>query len=118
MACTMKRVVLLLPLLIAGLALATGDPRGWSDGQPAANAATYMARAPLAEVTFPKAFAKTLKRPTLVVYFSPTCPHCRHVAPELGKLADRLGKRADLVLVASSSVADASIEEWLSLIHI
>jgi thiol-disulfide isomerase/thioredoxin len=112
MAGNMNRSVLVFPLLIAGLALATGDPRGWSEGQAAANAATYMARAPLGEVEFPKAFAKSLKRPTLVVYFSPTCPHCRHVAPELGRLASQLGKRADLVMVASSSTPDSALEEW------
>lgn len=108
----MNRSLLLLPLLIAGVAVATGDPRGWSEGQPAANAATMLSQPVLGEIELPKAFAKTLKGPTVLVYFSPTCPHCRHVAPELGKLAAELGKEAELVMVASSSSTEAALAEW------
>lgn len=108
----MNRSLLLLPLLLATLAVATGDPRGWSEGQPAANAAAFTTQPSLGEIDLPKAFLKTLKKKSVLVYFSPTCPHCRHVAPELGALSTSLGDSADVVLVASSSSSDAALTEW------
>ncbi|MCO4745808.1 MAG: redoxin family protein [Proteobacteria bacterium] len=108
----MNRSVLLVPLLLAGLAFATGDPRGWSEGQPAANSAAFKSQPEIGEIELPKAFTKTLTGPTLLVYFSPTCPHCRHVAPELGELAKSIEGRAELVMVASSSSTDAALTEW------
>ncbi|TNE84951.1 MAG: redoxin domain-containing protein, partial [Deltaproteobacteria bacterium] len=112
MRVSMKRPILLLPLLIAGVAVATGDPRGWSEGQPAANAAAFMTQPALGEIELPKSLLKTLKKKSVLVYFSPTCPHCRHVAPELGRMADKLGNDAELVMIASSSSTDAALTEW------
>ena len=89
------------------------DARGWSAGTPAKGAATVLGPlegAPTLEL--PAAFARTLKRPTLLVYFSPTCPHCQVVAPELAALGHRLGKRAEVRLVATSSSTPEQIEAF------
>ena len=90
-------------LAAAGVATAAGDPRGWSEGQPAEKAPEVMARKPLGAIELPADFQKTIKRPTVLVYFSPTCPHCRQVAPELAALSGKLRKKADMVMIATPS---------------
>lgn len=94
---------LMLALAVTTAAVAAGlDARGWHEGTPAANAARVLGPVgtePI-DVPFPASFMSQLKRTTFVIYFSPTCPHCQHVAPEIGKLAARIGDRADVLGVA------------------
>jgi thiol-disulfide isomerase/thioredoxin len=111
----MRKVALAAAVLLAGWAFADGvDARGWTSGQKAAGTATVLG--PVAPepvvVTLPKAMAKAIKGPTLLVYFSPTCPHCRHVAAELVALSKRLGESATVIGVATSGSKPADIEEF------
>lgn len=99
-------------LAAAGVATAAGDPRGWSEGQPAEKAPEVMARKPLGAIELPADFQKTIKRPTVLVYFSPTCPHCRQVAPELAALSGKLRKKADMVMIATPSASKEALDEW------
>ncbi|MEQ1501679.1 MAG: TlpA disulfide reductase family protein, partial [Myxococcota bacterium] len=98
---------------LAGLA-ATPDPRGWTPGGAiAVNTALVVAGPsdhPLLEL--PKSVSVT--GPTVLFYFSPTCPHCRHVAAEVQALASRLGAsgKATLIGVASGSAREADLLEF------
>jgi thiol-disulfide isomerase/thioredoxin len=111
------RACLLLGLVLAATAGAAGlDARGWTlGGTPAIDAAAVLAgHTDLQTVLLPKAVMKQVAGPTVLVYFSPSCPHCQHVARELQDLADRLdgGGKAKLVGVASSSSTPDAIQEF------
>lgn len=83
----------LLVALVATVAVAVDkDERGWTrGGVVAANAGRLIAgHEARDEVTLPKDVVKTVQGPTLLVYFSPTCPHCQAVAVELQALHDRM----------------------------
>ncbi|MEQ1566772.1 MAG: multiheme c-type cytochrome, partial [Myxococcota bacterium] len=93
---------------------ADADPRGWSAGQPAAASAMVLAgpaEKPL--LAFPKRLTDAVDRPTVVFYFSPTCPHCRKVAAEVEQLSrDLTGAGARLLGVASGSSTEAELLEF------
>lgn len=117
----MRRV--LLPVAVAltvlvAAATATGpDARGWSEGQAAANAAKVLAPLPDdARVPLPSSLDKVLKKKrTLLVYFSPTCPHCIAVAPELIALNNTLKKhKAQVVGVATGQSTQEQIDTFVS----
>ncbi len=105
-----------LPLwLLASAALAASpDPRGWSSGKPAAGAEQVLRGvSDLPVVAFPKEVTDRVRGPTVLFYFSPTCPHCRSVAAEVEALHRRLLTEGSLVLgVASGSAEAAAIEEF------
>lgn len=106
---------LLAALLLAVVAVATpADPRGWTPGgTPAASAERFLAGVKDAEpIELPEAVAPLIKKPTLLVYFSPTCPHCMAVAPEMSALAKRLGKKAQLLGVAHARATQPQIDAF------
>ena len=72
------------------VAVAADDPRGWSEGTPAVNAARVLAGVPgEPAIALPDKLVKQMGDLTLLVYFSPSCPHCQHAQPELNALAKR-----------------------------
>jgi peroxiredoxin len=94
-------------LLFPILALAQPPhPQSWTEGTPAANAARWIA-GPQGEttITLPKPLEKQLGTRTLLVYFSPGCPHCQQAQPELNALATRLSEQEVLVLGIASSTS-------------
>jgi thiol-disulfide isomerase/thioredoxin len=95
------------------------DPRGWSPGTPAATAARVLSALPKhVELDFPSDFAKQITGPTLLVYFSPTCPHCQAAAPELVALSGRLAGSATVIGVASGHSSDQDIAMFRVMYHI
>lgn len=104
-----RRVVgLLLALAVTSAAVAAGlDARGWHAGTPAANAARVLGPvgAEPIDVPLPADLLAQIKRTTFLIYFSPTCPHCQHVAPEIAKLAARIGDRVDVIGIAPGGTA-------------
>lgn len=113
---TIARGSAVAALVAAGLAAtalaATVDPRGWTAGVVAVNSAAVVSGPPeRAPLDLPKALAQRITGPTLLVYFSPTCPHCRHVAPELEALSRRLASagKAKLIGVSSGSATEAEL---------
>ncbi len=86
------------------------DPRGWTVGTPAANLPVVLAGQSLPPIALPKNVA--VKRPTLLVYFSPRCSHCRHVAAEIQGLATRIATQGDVLWIASASADSSEIEEF------
>ena len=95
--------------LLVGLRAAAVDPdaRGWTrGGVVAAQSAQLMAgHASRDEVELPRDVVKKVEGPTVLVYFSPTCPHCMAVAAELEQLSGRLraSGQGRLVGIASGS---------------
>ncbi len=88
------------------------DPRGWQRGTVAADLARVTQgnlTAPV-DIRLPASLAVT--KPTVIVYFSPTCPHCRHVAPEIVALAERIAGKAEVVWVASGRALQPDLAEF------
>ena len=112
----LRRAVALLVVVMAGVAWAAGEAaRGWTTGEPAVNTSRVLT--PVTEtpspVNLPKEVMARLDRATLLFYFSPRCPHCTHVTPEVASLHGRLVARGAKVLgVASSSSDPTQIEAW------
>jgi thiol-disulfide isomerase/thioredoxin len=61
----------------------------------------------------PASLTRTLQRRTLLVYFSPSCPHCQDVAPELNALSARLGDRVEVVGISSGSQDEAAMTAFV-----
>jgi hypothetical protein len=102
-----------LALITTAAIAAGGDPRGWTPGTPAANMPRVLGAedAELPAIELPNELAKTIKRQSLLVYFSPTCPHCRHVAAELQALSTRIPD-TDVIMIASGSSTDGDLAEF------
>lgn len=112
----MNRTVWLGLLGLGALAWgAAPDPRGWSEGHVAVEAEKVIEGASeLPVLPFPKRLVEQVKAPTLLVYFSPTCPHCRAVASELQGLHERLVTTGSgsVLGVASGASAEADVAEF------
>lgn len=111
----MKRSWALFALVsFAGLALAGDDPRGWTAGGVVAkNAARVLGPMPtVVDLDLPGDVAALVTGPTLLVYFSPSCPHCQAVAPELAGLAERGKGKLTVLGVASGRSAAADVDAF------
>ena len=89
------------------------DHRGWHEGTVAAASDEVLAGPTPEAVVLPEVVDQLVDRPTLLIYYSPTCPHCRAVAPELVRLSASLGDRAKLVWVATGSQSELSVKEFV-----
>ena len=114
----MKRLLPIL-VLLAIPAQAEGperDARGWLPGPIAANAPAVIngiADDEMPLIELPKGLLAKVDKPTVIVYFSPTCPHCRAVTEETQHLATRLEPHgAQLLWVASGSAKQADLTEF------
>ena len=104
--------IVLLLLLSVGSS-AGSRPGQWSKGTPAAGTQRVLsgpATAP--KISLPDALQKLLVKKTLVIYFSPTCPHCRDVAPELNGVYQAWKSEMDVIAVTSDQHPQASIDEF------
>lgn len=101
-------------LTIAAALAGLPDPRGWTTASPARGAAHWMGAddANAARLKLPVAWAKRLKRQTVIVYLSPTCPHCRNAAPEFAALSAAVSHDADVWIVASGRSDPAAVEAF------
>jgi len=83
---------------------------GWSNGAVAAGAPRVLGDPPERTVLdLPTTATEHIDGPTLLVYFSPTCPHCTAVAAELQALSVRLKGRVKVLGVASSGATDEGL---------
>ena len=92
------------------------DARGWRIGPTAMGAAEVIRgmdpKQPVI-LDLPAILSKHIEGPTLVFYFSPTCPHCQAVGHEVEALHQRLTDASVPVLwVASGSSSESSILEF------
>lgn len=60
---------------------------GWTDGAAAVGTARMLEANDPVAVALPPALAARITGPTALFYFSPSCPHCQHVMPEVNALA-------------------------------
>lgn len=106
--------------MFVGLALAAEpvvglDARGWQTGVIAEHTAAVVTSPiePL-ELDFPKSLTESISGPTVLFYFSPTCPHCRHVAAEVQALYIRLtqSKVGTIVGISSGATDEAELLEF------
>lgn len=80
-------------VLVVGLSSAEADDPahadvvGWTDGAVAVGTAGVLAVNEPVAVALPPAIAAQVTGPTALFYFSPSCPHCQHVMPEVNALA-------------------------------
>ncbi len=108
-----SRLAVAVLALLATIAVAVDkDARGWTRGGTlAVNAGPVLAGHEAREVVaLPRELVKQVEGPTVLVYFSPTCPHCQHVAAELQALSERLkagGHGKVLGIATGGSTADA-----------
>ena len=107
------RLILALALLASFSALAGPDLRAlWSPGTPAANTAEALKPIAPAVVQLPAALAAKVQGETALFYFSPTCPHCRHIMPEVLGLQGKDGLR--WIGVASGNSKPEELAEFRS----
>ena len=105
----MRRPILLLS---SGLLLAAGNHRitGWSEGTIAAGTGRALAPVSASPVALPAVLAERITEPTILFYYSPTCPHCQQVMPEINTM---LGKTTlPLLGVASGSASERQVADF------
>jgi hypothetical protein len=104
-----------LGVILAAVASAGGlDARGWHVGEPAKGLAQVV-QPVNDELSLPPRLLLELDAtlPTLLVYFSPRCPHCRNVAAELQAMSVRLKGRMVVLGVASGGSEKDDIDEFV-----
>ncbi len=77
------------------------DDRGWHLRQGSVDAAALLAAGEPQPVELPAFVVEKIQRRTVLIYISPSCPHCVTVLPELSSLALRVADHADVLLVFS-----------------
>ena len=84
------------------------DPRGWSSGVSAAGTAQALAAHEVVSVDVPELLAAEITGRTAIFYFSPTCPHCQAVMPEINELVTR-GPALKWIGVAAGNATEAQL---------
>lgn len=104
------RLIAVTLLAMAGAAVATDRVPGWSEGTPAAGMADALQTIPPTAVSLPEHVAALVEGETLLFYYSPLCPHCQQVMPDINRLSDA-GTR--VVGVAVGSATEALVAEFV-----
>jgi len=94
-----------LMLILCALTTHAGVAHG---GEPSTAAAmtTLLQPSEVQALVLPRAIAKKIKKPTALFYFSPTCPHCQDVMPDV----NRLVAQGDLHWIGISSSRSTSAQ--------
>lgn len=104
---------LLLVVVFGAASIAAESEWGWSEGQVAVGAQRVLGAPPERTVVeLPATATDHIDGPTLIVYFSPTCPHCLAVAHELQGLSERIAGKAIVLGVASSGTTETALAEF------
>ena len=106
----MHRLLILLLLLLPSRA---HSETGWSPGVVASGMAEAFATTEPVPVTLPASIAALVTGPTFLLYYSPTCPHCQAVVPEINALIQQLDE--PLYAVASGSSSPEQIAEFVEV---
>ena len=108
----MDRLKVLCLVLLSVVLLAAGHARitGWSEGQVAAGTARALSSVEPLPVALPEAVASQVSGRSILFYYSPTCPHCQEVMPEINTLMARLD--LPLIGIASGNTTQAQVDEF------
>ena len=88
------------------------DARGWHLRRaPLDPAALLAANEPL-PIELPEAIVARIARRTVVIYISPSCPHCVAVIPELVDLSRRVAEHTDVLAVFSGHAKRGDVERF------
>lgn len=101
---TLIRFIAMILLTMAGVAVATDRVPGWSEGTPAAGMADALQVIAPTPISLPDHVAALVEGETLLFYYSPLCPHCQQVVPDINRLSDA-GVRVVGVAVGSATAA-------------
>ena len=105
----MRRLTAILStILCAVLLIAAGHSRitGWSEGQVAAGVSRALSPVEPLPVALPERLAEQITTRTILFYYSPTCPHCQQVMPEMNDLMDK----TDLPVIGIASGTSTSLQ--------
>jgi thiol-disulfide isomerase/thioredoxin len=100
------RKLLFLATALIGLtvgATTLSKPSTWSEGIPAEGMPQLLIDIQPMKITLPASYAEHITTDTAVFYYSPTCPHCQAVIPEVNALAAKHDLPWIGVAVGSSS---------------
>ena len=92
----------LVSLLLLFSFVVYASPSMWTSGTAAIGTQVTLEKNSAVAIELPEYLAKKIKKQTMVLYFSPTCPHCQAVMPELNQLAEDLPD-VDFIAIASST---------------
>ena len=80
-------IYLLISIMgLTALAISTQKPGSWSEGRPAAGTAQLLTEIDPMSIELPEFLTELVTSDTALFYFSPTCPHCQAVMPEINAL--------------------------------
>lgn len=100
--------------LLFATALAATGTNGWTEGVVAEQSSRVLA--PMAgrpsEIDLPPSLDALIETRALLVYLSPTCPHCRHITPELNQLTEEVAGEMQVLALASGLSDPAAIEDY------
>ena len=98
----------------AGAWEAQRDDRGWHLRQGAIDASALLGAAEPQPLALPAFVVEELERRTVLVYISPSCPHCVTVVPELAALAQRVAEHTDVLAVFSGYASLGDVKSFTS----
>ncbi len=107
----------LLLVLLAILALASAEPRdarGWRPRAAPPDPATLTTPPTPQALALPPAVSGRITRRTILIYLSPSCPHCLHALAEIASLSRRVSDVADTLCVMSGIASRGDVESFVA----
>ena len=91
---------------------AEATPAGWTAGTPAKGTSNALTPSPPVGVLVPAFIAERVTGPSLLFFYSPTCPHCQAVMPEINHLRETL---PDLIVlgIPTGSATPRQIDQFV-----
>jgi thiol-disulfide isomerase/thioredoxin len=109
----LRPLLVFLVGFVVSVAFAAGVERGWTSGSVAVDTPRILGQIePAVALKLPKSLSKYAGKDVVIVYFSPTCPHCIAVAAEIEALALRIQGKAEVVWVAAGGAAQADVSDF------
>jgi hypothetical protein len=101
----------------AALSAAAPDPeavdaRGWRMRQAPLDPAPLLAANEPQPIELPAEIVERIQRRTVLIYISPSCPHCVNVIPELTDLTRRIAEHTDVLAVFSGFAKRGDVESF------
>ncbi len=90
------------------------DERGWHQRQGSVDAAALTAVGEPQPLALPAEVVEKLERRTVLIYISPSCPHCVAVVPELASLTQRAADHVDVLAVFSGYSTLGDVKSFTS----